>query len=479
MTRLAPIKTAATPQQPSAAYPSESILQPAIISLNVIQIIYLDDEVLESCLKGPLNSKALEHDSSWKDFPSWMRAYNSISSTYQRAFCHSLEVDVAGMESELHSAIPWMREHCSRVLSFTGSVFFEPHLCQWLALYQLDIETNLFDAPSDFPEIAPSQQRSESDFYNQLRDFFVISDGINEKSDIVVGLESQQRCLIADALRRLYSLSIDADTSICFPDSAGNITLFALLPSLAEDLSRAEALRRYLVSAHECAERIGSNGSSLDVPELFEYIFWGRFHTVMAEDESALERIMPIHLQAQLLWAYLTTTDKCIQKAEGLILSQEVFESDVAGMPIDSLINSIQYAHFMNERFRRSIEGDADLIYSNIESRWHIDASLEQNRDFAEYLSDYMDRSMQKQSLRSENRQNKVLSVIAVLGFLALIDTWSTFLEMFNDSYDIALESPFLSVLFDSTSLVVFNFGFSLVVTILCIVAIIYFLTRK
>lgn len=449
------------------------------ISLNILQIVYLEDKLQLACRETPIRNTSFLNDPSWKDFPLWLKKYNETSSTYSRSFCHALNTDKDAIETALRKQIPWMSKHCKCLKEFYGSVFFEPHLCQWIISYQLDIETDLLDKPEKFPDIEPRDYRTDKDLYNQLRDFFVRSDGIDKKSPLVFELERQGKYLIIEALKRAYGYSSVDENEISVPDSAGNITLFILDTAPAEEPTQTVDFVKYFVSLHECAERIGSTAQNIEVPELRKYVFWGRFHTVIADNENALERIMPIHFQAQLLWAYLTAIEGCIQNVESQILSNNISKASGIESSITSLINSIQYAHFMNERFRRSLEKDATRIYAKIENRWHIDSSLNQNKEFAEYLASYINRSMQEQSLRSESRQNRVLSIIAVLGFLALIDTWSSFLEMSNESYDMALENPFISMLFSSSSLMAFNFGFSLIITILCITLIIYFLTRK
>lgn len=453
---------------------------PLAISLHTVQIVNLSQETIDACLQRPIHAEKLSNQEAWKDFPEWMGEYNSISSTYRRSFCHRLgNVDASAIERALREAIPWMSEHCEGVTAFKSHVFYEPQLHQWLILHQLDFTTNLADPSLSLVKIRPEQRRTKADFYNEIRDFFVISDDIYNKSDLILSLEDEGRSLIKSALEQLYGLEVD-DPNIIIPDSAGNMTLFALSGNQSPTSPAFSSIEGYLVSAHECAERIGSSASGQTVPDIPLYIFWGRFHTVMANDCAAVGRIMPIHFQAQLMWAYLSATDKCIQEVESAILSKKAFSGDGASAFIDALVNSMQYAHFMNERFRRSIEGDAELIYRNIEKRWHIDTSLSQNREFAEFLSGHIEQNLQQQSLKSEGRQNKVLSIIAILGFLSLIDTWSSFLEMADGSYDQALQDgTALAALFNSSTLAMFNFGFSMVVTVLCIAAVIYFLTRK
>jgi predicted transposase YbfD/YdcC len=179
------------------------------------------------------------------------------------------------------------------------------------------------------------------------------------------------------------------------------------------------------------------------------------------------------------MWDYLSNTERLIQKAENLIQSNKKGITASSQLYIDGLVNGINYAHFMNERFKRSIEGDDEKIYSKIENHWQIEASLNTDKEFATYLSEYIENNIQQQSLKTESQQNKVLSVIAVLGFLALIDTWAGFLDMLNETYETALENTILSFLFNGTTLAGFNIAFSLAVFILCIAAIVYFLVKK
>jgi hypothetical protein len=447
---------------------------PLLISMHVLQVIDIDQQVEDACASGPMDAQALgemRDEREWSDFPDWLRSFNQNSLTYQCSFCHRLDADKDGLRADLTG--PWLDEHLAEVPGYDAWLFFEPGLHQWLIMHRVTLRIYI-SGDASVPEfVRPAARHAPGDFYDEIRDVFVESDGIERKSKQVVAVEGVARGLIKDTVGRLYGVAVDPERDVIIPQSMGNITFF--VSSSALQGPERDALIAYFREAHEFAERIGDSARPLDVPEIPLYIFWGRFHTLLidgTDDDKLIRRIMPIHFQAQLLWGYLFRTNKRIQLVEAQILAKSASGVQGEEQSLETLVNSVQYAHFLNECFRRSIEGDDDLIYRHIESRWHIDSSIDEDKDFSTYLTGYIQQALQRQSVISENRQNRILAVLAGLGVLALIDTWASFLSLFDEGYDEALRNIPLFSQLGLTSLVGVNLALSVATLVVCIVTV-------
>lgn len=368
---------------------------------------------------------------------------------------------------------------------------------------------------------------NKCDMYNTLRNAFVITGNLNRKADIVSNIEERAQEKIAEAVQRFYGFTIDPAAEIEIVKSAGNITFF-FQPSEKEESDMGEngeaancgttsgivldvlpgteresrsgyaekflnaavrkrrftdvdTLVRALQQVHENAERIGSTAEPLHVPDVKLYLFWGRFHTIVSDDESPVVRFMPAHFQAQLLWGFLSSAELIVQQVESGILEESLEKDDANQEFINALINSIQYAHLANEDFKRSLEGDSNNVYCPIEKRWHLEQTLVHLKEFASFLSGYLERNFQKRSLVIEERQNKVLFGIGILGIVALIETWGSFLDLLNgENYAGAFDAGPLRMIFESPeALVQFNMLTPFIVAILCASALVYIFARR
>lgn len=484
------------------------------VTMEVVQIVRLSSDAFRRCCVSCLKVREFDNAPGWKEFPWWLARYNELSFPYRRCYCSQLEdmlLEQTDFPRHLSACgLPSM-EQVLMGGRLQSHLFYEPHLRQWLLLHQLTFslaQEQLVDlARTVVPADAEADKR---DMYNILRNAFVITGDLDRKADVVKDVEKRAREKITEVAERFYGFSLDAINDIEIVKSAGNITFFFQpagrscdLPGIARPESResrsgyAEGVdrpvvhsRRFVDAAslvpalqemHERAERIGSTAQPLDVSDTELYLFWGRFHTVVSSDENPVVRFMPAHFQAQLLWSFLSSAELVVQQVESAILEGSLDGDGDSREFIGSLINSIQYAHLSNEDFKRSLEGDGNSVYCPIEERWHLEQTLVHLKEFAAFLSEHLERSFQKSSLIIEERQNKVLFGIGILGIVALIETWGGFLDLMNaENYAGAFEGGPLQVIFASPeNLVAFNVLMPLFVVILCVSALVYIFARR
>lgn len=449
--------------------PSACMNAPIRFSQFVVQTVQLSSAADQRCFTAKVALPPTD-DACCHQRPEWLSAYQQLHSTYADSLCFKLSTQHASPDA---IAECWRAEGRTLIAgaltprSLEASLFYEPHLRQWLIIYRLDLETDGTTLRTIL---------EEEDLYNELRNVFVISELSERPAAFITQVEEEARALIAHQTERLYRIQLDPRADITVVDSSGNITFF--FPAAASPLSAP------LTHGHERAERIGQQAEPLTVDETELYLFWGRFHTIISRNattENAITRFMPIQFQAQLIWSYLSKANQSLQSIERQVISGDVTKKDSCMDFMDALNNSIHYAILMNEDFKRSIEGDHAKVYSPASRRWHVDETLQRAKEFAGFLSDDIDRSLKKKSLRSEERQNRALSAITILGVLALVETWSNYLSLLQqDSVEGVTESGFMHALFGSSDiLLTFNTWFPIALFILCVVAVILLLIRR
>ncbi len=440
---------------------------PIRFSQFVVQTIQLAPAADQRCFTAKVTLPP-EEDAQSHQYPEWLDAHQQLHSTYADSLCLALSTVSADGIAEC-----WRTEGrallCDALTprGLEASLFYEPHLRQWLIIYRLDLEAD----SATFRDLLETE-----DVYNELRNVFVISEMGSRVSAFVTKTEEKARAAITEQTERLYCIQLNPRADITVVDSSGNITFF--FPSSTPPLSTL------LIHAHVRAERIGQEAEPLAVDDTDLYLFWGRFHTIVSRDPdtaSAITRFMPIQFQAQLVWSYLSKTNRELQGIERQVISGDVTKKDGTMDLMDALNNSIHYAILMNEDFKRSIEGDNAKVYVPASCRWHMDESLTRAKEFAGFLSDDIDRNLKKKSLKSEERQNRALTAITILGVLALVETWSNYLSLLQrDSVEGVAESGFMHALFGSSDiLLAFNTWFPIVLFILCVIAVILLLVRR
>lgn len=370
-------------------------------------------------------------------------------------------------------------------------LFYEVSLRQWQVIYKFTITTTSTHL-NDMVISSPGLRSQRNDLYNIIRDMFALSDDTDR---VIPSVQKIQRSAMVHGLelcRKLYGVKkkFKAQEVLTFPESCTNVSFFIstsdakqLKNNLVRETSRAERKRDNVLDFFGKKRR--ENGVYRDV-ELFQ--FGGRFNTVLIDCEpiGALGgpsdithgyqmQLMPTLFHSMLMWGYLGHMTEAMQLIERGILTDSSAKTNSRIQYFNSLINSIEYASFENETFKRGIEQDNEIIYSKIEEKWNIHRSLVQMKDFASYLSHFLDRDYQEHVLKADRKQNVVLFLIALLGLFGLISVWDDYLDLVTSQYfHEALNSEFIDTVFPNIeALTMFSVWMPVIALVICAVAII------
>lgn len=370
-------------------------------------------------------------------------------------------------------------------------LFYEISLRQWQIIYKFTLTTTA-DHLNDLVVASPALRRTRHDLYNLVRDQFAVSDGTD---NVLPCIQKVQRAAKAKALelcRTLYGMkkNVKADEVFTLPESCTNVSFFIattqakpLKNNLVRETSRAERKRDNVLDVFG---KKGTDRKGYRRIEMFQ--FGGRFNTILIDCEaigalggpsdvsrSYQMQFMPTLFHSMLMWSYLGHMTEAMQLIERGILADSSAKNAARIRYFNSLINSIEYASFENETFKRGIEQDRALIYSKIEEKWNIERSLVQMKDFASYLSSFLDRDYQEHVLKSDRKQNVVLFLIALLGLFGLISVWDDYLDLVTSQYfHAALDSQFIDTVFPNIeALTMFSVWMPAIALVICIIAII------
>lgn len=370
-------------------------------------------------------------------------------------------------------------------------LFYEISLRQWQVIYKFTITTTSAHL-NDMVISSPGLRSHRNDLYNIIRDMFTLSDNTDR---VIPSVQKIQRSAMAHGLelcRKLYGVKkkFKAQEVLTFPESCTNVSFFIstsdakqLKNNLVRETNRAERKRDNVLDFFGKKRR--ENGVYRDI-ELFQ--FGGRFNTVLIDCEpiGALGgpsdithgyqmQLMPTLFHSMLMWGYLGHMTEAMQLIERGILTDSSAKTNSRIQYFNSLINSIEYASFENETFKRGIEQDNEMIYSKIEEKWNIHRSLIQMKDFASYLSHFLDRDYQEHVLKADRKQNVVLFLIALLGLFGLISVWDDYLDLVTSQYfHEALNSEFIDTVFPNIeALTMFSVWMPVIALIICVIAII------
>lgn len=370
-------------------------------------------------------------------------------------------------------------------------LFYEIGLRQWQVIYKFTITTTSAHL-NDMVISSPGLRSHRNDLYNIIRDMFAISDDVDR---VIPSVQKIQRSAMAHGLelcRKLYGVKkkFKAQDVLTFPESCTNVSFFIstsdakqLKNNLVRETNRAERKRDNVLDFFGKKRREGGAYRNI---ELFQ--FGGRFNTVLIDCEplGALGgpsdithgyqmQLMPTLFHSMLMWGYLGHMTEAIQLIERGILTDNSARTSSRIQYFSSIITSIEYASFENETFKRGIEQDNENIYSRIEDKWNIHRSLMQMKDFALYLSHFLDRDYQEHVLRADRKQNVVLFLIALLGLFGLISVWDDYLNLVTSQhFHEALNSEFIDTVFPNIeTLTMFSVWMPAIALIICAVAII------
>ncbi|WP_085298258.1 hypothetical protein [Cognaticolwellia mytili] len=282
---------------------------------------------------------------------------------------------------------------------------------------------------------------SFDDFYNQIRNLVVNSEDNNDgvslwgntiRNKVVTNIEN----IICD------SLSIDKEAyknasefSVEIRRNTGNFTFYVI------DSAQNENLKRALIRCNKGAEKTIKSPVDINIGGQSYYGFYGRFHTVMTESSTNIDRYALIQYHMQYMWFQLGIISEALTNLNSVIrdLTIDTKHHDEQEALIDEYINLISHLIIHNENIKLTIESDKAAIYSVIEKVWNIESSIENSKMYVEFFKEYCHRIFTRKLAKSAKRQNKILFGISILQIVALLSVWNDYLDFssknLTDSY--------------------------------------------
>ena len=153
--------------------------------------------------------------------------------------------------------------------------------------------------PNHGKEIGLGRKR---DFYNVLRDAFVISNNYDRTTEWVRETEEEAKRVIAEVLRKAYGIhtALSEPVGIDIVESSGNITFTYLAGGLSK--KDREKLINGVKGLNAYAERLQGDVSPIIYNDTCFYLFRGRFHSLVVDTWMQGVQYLPVQFHAQLIW---------------------------------------------------------------------------------------------------------------------------------------------------------------------------------
>ncbi|MDA0150407.1 hypothetical protein [Vibrio sp. LaRot3] len=259
-------------------------------------------------------------------------------------------------------------------------------------------------------------------FYNAIRNVLV-----QEEDDSEIGTwmkEVRQHCLSVVS-KLLYGGKVTEDNRPKFLNNTGNITVQVNGISL-ENKAKYRAM---ITHANQMAERVQDNASTLLSNEEVEFVFHGRFHTILSSDQEYYERFFPIQYHAQFMW-HAVSSFKTVMDELNRDRLMGRFTNGGEIQLIDSYINKFELVRIHNQDMKMYFESDNELVFKGIEVKWTIKETLDEVNNYISSFKEYIERSYQRKVENANRRQNKILFIISCIQMLGLVSIWVDYLSL-------------------------------------------------
>jgi hypothetical protein len=351
------------------------------------------------------------------------------------------------------------------------ALLYDPRFFQFFIIYELQFALPEEKLISLLMGSTLNQQKD--DLYNTLRRMLVKEESDSSLGKWGQGVHDSLTGLVTDLIQKVISEN-GVEQVAKIGKNTGNITFFF------NAASHNMALKNALISCNSGAESIQRDViPTLDDDNVF-YAFYGRFHTIVAPDESYYYRYFPIQFHMQFIWFITGYYLEAMDRLNNEIISKKsnhFFQKNVD--EVDAFVNKIQFLIMHNENFKLSIEMDNELVLSKIENRWNIEKSLANAAQYIAMFKDYMDRLYTKRQAAAASRQNSILFIISCLQIIALLSVWADFLSI-TDPVGIPNVGPVNKAFGNTSNLLSFNLWLPTVLGLTIIVlSVVGFFKRK
>jgi len=359
------------------------------------------------------------------DDSKWLKEFKKLNSAYDNLkTLETLHFDLSNLTYYIKQKNPRLAEQICGAFS---SLLYDTKFNNFVLVHEIQVEykeslSKIFN--QQYPNI-----------YDTVRNALVKENTLSEKSQWSVEIEQKAISFIKEFCQKTFRLNI-ARQEISIKDNTGNITNVVLTTGhdstnnsteffLRENLN-AERLKHNNKPIVAYSKKTNANQTIQDL-----YSFNGRFHTIVLNASVDIHRYIPIQFHMQYLWFYLIKINKILDELnDDLNRSNQSTNMKEKVNLINILINKIEMLTMFNETFKFAIEIDKENIYQKIESRWNIEAQLEQSNKYISFFKDYLVRLHETKSAEIDNKRNIILFIITTLQFLALISIWNDYLSL-------------------------------------------------
>ncbi|MEZ9873260.1 hypothetical protein [Vibrio sp. 10N.261.51.C6] len=258
-------------------------------------------------------------------------------------------------------------------------------------------------------------------FYNVVRKLLVKED----ENSLIGSWASQIRDRCLHRINYIFGFQSTGTALPSIYDNTGNISL--LVNGISEE--NKKNYRNKISNSNQMAERVENNQIYLLKNSEIEFIFHGRFHTIISSNFDNYYRYFPILYHAQFMWSSVHQFTTVMDLLNRKVLLGELSNGNSAQI-IDEYINKFELVRIHNQDMKMYFESDSKLVFSEIETAWTIKESLDEVNCYVSSFKEFIERSYQRKMEKMNRRQNTILFVISCIQSLGLISIWVDYLSL-------------------------------------------------
>ena len=309
-------------------------------------------------------------------------------------------------------------------ISISSCPFYDNRFDYFVLTTQVHVATK---SSAQLCDIMESRDENGATFYNKIRALFV-----KDNEDSKLGLWADvyyKECLakITSLTKSIYRISLkNADFTIL--NNTGNISIFFQ----TEEPDTADSIYKLASECQFNSEFMEIDRDPIVTPSGTKYLFGGRFHTIVGLRDDAFNKYASIQFHMQYIYFYLYRIYEVSEYiSEDFTLGGLSQNGINASQTFDLMSIKIESLLIYNEYFKMAIENEKSRIYDIVESKWNIEGLLGKISGYSSVFRDYSERMNQRRNLKSSERMNFILAVIAFIQTFGLISVMSDFIGFF------------------------------------------------
>lgn len=339
-----------------------------------IQPIKIDEEKQLKLFLNKNNKKEYKNLFA-EETPEWLEVFNSANVDLME---NLINVEMSPSVNFNHLKKEFKTKFFINNISLEP--YFNPDFSNYYLLFDIDLKYLIFCFELDFTfkkeEFIKinSINENQDTFYSTLRNIFAKETVSSELSEWAIEIRKEIISSSVKLLNFTQNLNI-SENEVSIINNTCNITNI-----VKSNFKDKEELKSILLLQNEESERL-NNGYDFFSVNNDEYLFKGRFHTIIVNNIKNIYRYVPIQFYAQFLWFYMIIINKLnsmikeeinISSSKNLSKEEQKYLSNFLVALNKSMIHLISY----NEKFKKAIESDNINIYQKIETRWNLESSL-------------------------------------------------------------------------------------------------------